>query len=321
MQVTDIIRKNINDGRTSFAFELLPPLKGGGLSPIFDAIDPLVKYSPAYINITFHREGIKRSDTQTEQWHITRHRPGTVGVSAAIERRYSIPTVPHLICGGLSKYDIEDYLIDLDFLGIENILALQGDKSKNEIYFMPHQQGHRYAVELVEQIDAMNHGEFIDSEEETHRTNFSIGVAGYPEVHYAAKDADSDIDNLKKKIDAGAQYIVTQMFFDNSKYFDFVNKCRKAGINAPIIPGLKPLATYKQLEVLPRIFSITIPEALANKAEQYKDDPQAIKEIGIEWAKAQTRELIEAKVPIVHYYTMSKTDAIQKIVKDLFPIK
>ncbi len=291
------------------------------MSPIFDAIDPLVKYSPAYINITFHREGIKRSDTQTEQWHITRHRPGTVGVSAAIERRYSIPTVPHLICGGLSKYDIEDYLIDLDFLGIENILALQGDKSKNEIYFMPHQQGHRYAEELVKQIDAMNHGEFIDSEEETHRTNFSIGVAGYPEVHYAAKDADSDIDNLKKKIDAGAQYIVTQMFFDNSKYFDFVNKCRKAGINAPIIPGLKPLATYKQLEVLPRIFSITIPEALANKVEQYKDDPQAIKEIGIEWAKAQTRELIEAKVPIVHYYTMSKTDAIQKIVKDLFPIK
>ncbi len=318
MQITDIIRDNIKEGRTSFAFELLPPLKGGGLTAIFDAIDPLVKYSPAYINITFHREGIKRSSTETEQWHVTRHRPGTVGVGAAIERRYSIPTVPHLICGGLSKYDLEDYLIDMDFLGIENILALQGDKSKNEIYFMPHQQGHRYAVELVEQIVAMNRGEFIDSEGETHRTNFSIGVAGYPEVHYAAKDADSDIENLKKKIDAGAEYVVTQMFYDNSKYFEFVERCRAAEINVPIIPGLKPLATYAQLEALPRIFSITIPEALKSQVEQCKDDKEAIKEIGIEWAKAQTRELIEAKVPIVHYYTMSKTDAIQKIVKDLF---
>ncbi|MFR9649561.1 MAG: methylenetetrahydrofolate reductase [Rikenellaceae bacterium] len=319
MQIIDIINKNIESGKSSFAFELLPPLKGGGLTPLFDAIDPLVNYSPAYINITFHREGIKRSSTQSEQWHITRHRPGTVGVSAAIEHRYSIPTVPHLICGGLSKYDIEDYLIDMDFLGIENILALQGDKSKNEIHFMPHQQGYRYAAELVEQIVAMNNGEFIDSEVETpHRTNFSIGVAGYPEVHYAANDAQSDMENLKEKVDAGAQYIVTQMFFDNSKYFDFVERCRQAGITVPIIPGLKPLATYAQLEALPRIFSITIPEELRSAVEAVKGDKDAIKRVGIEWSKAQSRELIEAKVPIVHYYTMSKTDAIQEIVKELF---
>ncbi len=318
MQIIDIINRNIAEGKSSFAFELLPPLKGGGLKPIFDAIDPLVDYSPAYINITFHREGIKRSSTQSEQWHMTRHRPGTVGVSAAIEHRYSIPTVPHLICGGLSQYDIEDYLIDMDFLGIENILALQGDKSKNEIHFMPHQQGHRYAVELVEQITAMNRGEFIDGEGETHRTNFSIGVAGYPEVHYAANDAQSDIDNLKRKVDAGAQYIVTQMFFDNAKFFDFVERCRKAGINVPIIPGLKPLATYAQIEALPRIFSISIPEALTSQVEKCRDDKESIRRVGIEWAKAQSRELIEAKVPIVHYYTMSKTEAIQEIVKDIF---
>ncbi len=321
MRVTDIIRENIKSGQSGFAFELLPPLKGGGLTPIFDAIDPLAKYKPAYINITFHREGIKRSATQTEQWHITRHRPGTVGVSAAIERRYSIPAVPHLICGGLSKDDIEDYLIDMDFLGIENILALQGDKSKNEIYFMPHQHGHRYAEELVGQIAAMNRGEFIESEGDTHRTNFSIGVAGYPEVHYAAKDAASDIENLKRKIDAGGEYIVTQMFFDNSKFFDFVERCRAAGITVPIIPGLKPLATYKQLEVLPRIFSITIPEELRCAVERNKDDAAAIKEIGVEWAKGQTRELIEANIPIIHYYTMSKTGAIEAIVKELFPLK
>ncbi len=321
MQITDIIRESIKGGDTRFAFELLPPLKGGGLTPIFDAIDPLVKYKPAYINITFHREGIKRSATDTEQWHITRHRPGTVGVSAAIERRYSIPAVPHLICGGLSKYDIEDYLIDMDFLGIENILALQGDRSKNEVHFMPHQHGHRYAEELVEQIVAMNRGLFIDSEEQTHRTNFSIGVAGYPEVHHAAKDAQSEIDNLKRKIDAGGEYIVTQMFFDNAKFFDFVERCRKAGINVPIIPGLKPLATYKQLEVLPEIFSIEIPKSLSSQVEAHSEDSGAIREIGIEWAKGQTRELIEAKVPIVHYYTMSKTGAIQQIVKELFPIK
>ncbi|MFI3268751.1 MAG: methylenetetrahydrofolate reductase, partial [Rikenellaceae bacterium] len=252
-------------------------------------------------------------------WHIVRRRPGTVGVSAALTQRYNVPTVPHLICGGLSKYDIEDALIDMDFLGIHNVLALQGDKSQNERFFMPHQQGHAHSLGLVKQIAAMNKGEYIDSEsEEHHKSNFSIGVAGYPEKHFAAKSIDTDIAHLKAKIDAGAQYVVTQIFYDNKRYFDFVKKCREAGITVPIVPGLKPLSTVKQLTGLAETFSITMPDELISEVNRHKDEPSKVREIGIEWSIAQGRELMAAGVPVLHFYTMSRTNNIQQIARALF---
>ncbi|MFR9602583.1 MAG: methylenetetrahydrofolate reductase [Rikenellaceae bacterium] len=321
MQVIDILNNAISEGKTRFAFELLPPLKGAGLNNIYEAIDPLMEFDPAYINITFHRENIKRQESEdgTMSWHVVRHRPGTVGVSAALNKRYGIPTVPHLICGGLSKYDIEDALIDMDLLGINNVLALQGDKAKNELFFMPHQQGHTHAIGLVKQIAAMNRGEYIDSEcEEKHSSNFSIGVAGYPEKHFAAGSIESDIANLKAKVDAGAEYIVTQLFYDNSKFFSYVAKCREAGITVPIIPGLKPLSTYKQLSILPDTFSISMPEDLSVEIIRHKDSPKVVRQIGIEWAIAQGRELMAAGVPVLHFYTMSRTNNIQEIAKALF---
>ncbi len=321
MLVTDIINRAKAEGRTRFAFEILPPLKGAGLDGIIEAIDPLMAFDPAYINITYHRETIKEQvDAEGSiKWHLMRHRPGTVGVSAAIQAKYGVPTVPHLICGGQSMYDTEDALIDMDFLGLHNVLALQGDRSENERHFMPHYEGHRHAVGLVKQIEAMNRGEFIDSESpEKHSTNFSIGVAGYPEKHFAATSMESDIRHLKAKVDAGAGYIVTQMFFDNAKYFEFVRLCREAGITVPIIPGLKPLSTYRQLSILPEIFSITLPEALTKEMEQNQDNPSALREIGIEWTVAQGKELIEAGVPVLHLYTMSRTTNIQQIARALF---
>ncbi len=321
MKVTDIIHSAINEGRTRFAFELLPPLKGAGLEGIYEAIDPLMAFDPAYINVTFHREGIKEREAEdgSIDWHIVRRRPGTVGVSAAIQRKYGVPTVPHLICGGLSKYDTEDALIDMEFSGLENVLALQGDRSQNERLFMPHQQGHSHAIGLVKQIAAMNRGVYIDSEsEEAHRSNFSIGVAGYPERHFAAKSMESDIAHLKAKVDAGAEYIVTQIFYDNAHFFNYVEACRKAGINVPIIPGLKPLSTYRQLSILPETFSITMPDALTREVEAHKDDASAVREIGIEWAIAQGRELMASGVPVLHFYTMSRTTNIQRIAKELF---
>ncbi len=321
MKVIDIINNAINEGRTRFAFELLPPLKGAGLSNIYEAIDPLIEFDPAYINITFHRESIKQRELEDGgvEWHVLRRRPGTVGVSAALAKRYNVPTVPHLICGGLSKYDLEDALIDMDLLGINNVLALQGDKSQNERFFMPHQQGHSHAIGLVKQIAAMNRGEYIDSEsEEHHKSDFSIGVAGYPEKHFAAGSLESDIAHLKAKIDAGAEYVITQLFFDNKKYFEFVELCRKSGITVPIIPGLKPLSTYRQLSLLPDTFSISMPEELSVEVIRHRDSPNVVRQIGIEWAIAQGRELMAAGVPVLHFYTMSKTNNIQEIAKALF---
>ncbi|MFR9672443.1 MAG: methylenetetrahydrofolate reductase, partial [Rikenellaceae bacterium] len=216
-------------------------------------------------------------------------------------------------------YDAEDALIDMDFLGIENVLALQGDRSKNERHFMPHQQGHSHALGLVRQIEAMNRGEFIDSEaQEPHHTNFSIGVAGYPEKHFRAKSLESDIAHLKRKVDAGAGYVVTQIFYDNAHFFNFVKLCREAGITVPIVPGLKPLSTHRQLTVLPKTFSITMPEALVKEVESHKEDAAAVREIGIEWAIAQGRELMAAGVPVLHFYTMSRTTNIEQIAKSLF---
>lgn len=321
MNVVDIIHSALSQGKTRFAFELLPPLKGAGMEGIFAAIDPLMEFDPAYINVTFHREGIKQSlrEDGSVKWHVVRRRPGTVGISAAIQKRYDVETVPHLICGGLSKYDIEDALIDMDFLGLHNVLALRGDKSQNEKFFMPHPQGHAHAVGLVRQIAAMNRGEFVDGEvEECHQSKFSIGVAGYPETHEDALSPEQDIENLKQKIDAGAEYIVTQLFYDNSKFFSFVERCRAAGIHVPIIPGIKPLATVRHLQVLPQTFGCHIPEELSREVLRHSEDKKAVKQIGTEWAISQSRELMAAGIPVLHYYPMGRAENIIQICKAIF---
>ena len=247
-----------------------------------------------------------------------RRRPGTVGISAAIRDRFGIEVVPHLICGGLSRYDIEDALIDMDFLGLHNVLALRGDKSQNEKFFMPHPQGHTHAVDLVRQIAAMNRGQFVDGEvEECHHSKFSIGVAGYPEMHEEAASPEADIACLKAKVDAGAEYVVTQLFYDNARFFDFVERCRAEGITVPIIPGLKPVSSLKHLEMLPRTFHIDMPEALTEELSRCRTDEQA-KEVGIEWSVGQAKELKAAGVPAIHFYTMSRSGNICEILKRVF---
>ena len=320
MQVIDIINQATEDGKTRFAFELLPPLKGAGVSGVFEAIDPLIEFDPAYINVTYHREDVKyveREDGLLEK-RIVRRRPGTVGISAAIMKRYGVEVVPHLICGCMSKYDIEDALIDMDFLGIHNVLALRGDNLRGEHVFRPHPDGHRNATELVRQIANMNRGIFIDHEVEVCiHSKFCIGVAGYPEKHAEAANRETGLKYLKAKVDAGASYIVTQMSFDNSKIFDFIRDCREMGINVPIIPGIKPFSTNAQLSMLPQVFHVDLPQELVTEVEKCKDNGQ-VREVGVEWAIAQARELKKAGVPVLHFYTMGKTDNMQKIARAIF---
>ena len=321
MKVIDIIRQAEANHTPRFTIELLPPLKGDGTQGVFSAIDTLVEYGPAYINVTFQREDEKLVEREDGLWErrVTRRRPGTVGISAAIKQRYGIEVVPHLICGGLSRYDIEDALIDMDFLGIENVLALRGDSRRTERRFAPHPDGHAYAEGLVRQIAAMNRGEFVDGEVElTHRSSFTIGVAGYPEKHGDAPSMEEDLRHLKAKVDAGADYIVTQLFYDNSRYFDFVARCRAMGITVPIIPGLKPLSTLKHLTLLPRTFGCHIPEELEREVLAHAEDKAAIRQIGTEWAIHQSRELMAAGAPVLHYYSMGKAENIEKIAKAIF---
>ncbi len=320
MRVIDIIRQAETNRAPRFTIELLPPLKGDGTQGVFSAIDTLVEYGPAYINVTFQREDEKLVEREDGLWErrVTRRRPGTVGISAAIMKRYGIEAVPHLICGGLSRYDIEDALIDMDFLGIENVLALRGDSRRTERRFAPHPDGHAYADGLVRQIAAMNRGEFVDGEVEVcHNSKFCIGVAGYPEKHSEAPNMATDIDNLRRKIDAGAEYIVTQMCFDNQRIFEFIERCRAAGITVPIVPGLKPFTTKSQLTVLPQTFHVDLPEELV-KAVSACEDNRAVKQVGIEWATMQVRELKAAGLPVIHFYTMSRTDNVAQIVKNVF---
>lgn len=320
MKVIDIINQAETNRAPRFTIELLPPLKGDGTQGVFSAIDTLVEYGPAYINVTFQREDEKLVEREDGLWErrVTRRRPGTVGISAAIMKRYGIETVPHLICGGLSRYDIEDALIDMDFLGIENVLALRGDSRRTERRFAPHPDGHAYAEGLVRQIAAMNRGEFVDGEvEECHNSKFCIGVAGYPEKHSEAPNLATDIENLRRKIDAGAEYIVTQMCFDNQRIFEFIERCRAAGITVPIVPGLKPFTTKSQLTVLPQTFHVDLPEELVSAVSACKDN-RAVKQVGIEWATMQARELKAAGLPVIHFYTMSRTDNVAQIVKNVF---
>lgn len=321
MSVTQLIREAEASHTTRFAFELLPPLKGAGMEELTTNIDRLMPYDPAYITVTYHREVLKerqRADGTIER-HVVRRRPGTVGIASAIRQRYGVEVVPHLICGGHSRADIEDALIDMDFLGLHNVLALRGDAFTGEPTFRPHPEGYSHAVDLVRQIAAMNRGEFVDGQVEVcHHSTFTIGVAGYPEMHGDAHSAEKDLRHLKAKVDAGAEYIVTQLFYDNRRFFDFVDRCRAIGIEVPIIPGIKPLATVRHLKLLPETFGCHIPEALRREVEAHAEDKAAVRQIGTEWAIAQSRELKEAGIPVLHYYPMGKAENIIQIAKAIF---
>lgn len=318
MKVVDHL-KNAN-GKTLFTMEILPPLKGENIKSLFNNIDPLMEFKPPFIDVTYHREEyvFKKKDGGLLEKLTTRKRPGTVGICAAIQNHYKVDTVPHIICGGFSREETENALIDLNFLGIDNVLVLQGDAIKTEAKFIPEPDGFCYASELLEHVVNMNKGVYLDEElHEPSPTNFCIGVAGYPEKHYNAPNLKTDLKYLKNKIDKGADYIVTQMFFDNKKYFEFVDKCREAGINVPIIPGIKPLTTKAQLTILPQIFHIDLPEELSDEAEKCKDNA-GVKQVGIEWAVKQSKELINYGAPTIHFYSMGKSDPIYKIAKELF---
>ncbi len=317
MKITEHL-KSAKD--TLFSIEILPPLKGKSIQSIFDGIDPLMEFKPAFVDVTYHREEYiykKRDGGYLEKVSI-RKRPGTVGICAAIMNRYTVEAVPHIICGGFTREETENALIDLQFLGIDNVLALRGDSIKTESQFIPEPGGHNYAIDLVKQIKDMNSGLYLDDEmKDASPTDFCMGIAGYPEKHFEAPNLYSDMKWLKAKVDAGADYIVTQMFFDNKKYFEFVDLCRKNDINVPIIPGLKILSSRAQLIALPKIFHIDLPQDLFVELEKCKDD-KAVKEIGIKWCIEQSKELKKAKAPCLHYYTMGTSDSTKRVAKEVF---
>lgn len=323
-KLRDIVMKVIehlaNAKETLFSFEILPPLKGQGVQSIFDAIDPLLEFKPPFIDVTYHREEVvyKNKGNGLLEKSVVRKRPGTVGICAAIMQRYKIDPVPHIICGGFNKEETENALIDLDFLGVENVLVLRGDAPKADRKFTPEPGGHAYAIDLLNQVKELNDGIYIEEDlKNPSKTDFCIGVAGYPEKHFEAPNMNLDIKYLKKKVEDGADYIVTQMFFDNQKYFDFVDLCKKNDINVPIIPGLKPITALSQMTVLPSVFHIDLPDDLVNELAKCKDN-KAAKEVGIEWAIKQSKELKERSVPCLHYYTMSKSEATRRIAEALF---
>ncbi len=305
---------------TLVSFEVLPPLKGKTISSLYDHLDPLMEFKPSWINVTYHRSESmfkKKSDGTFEKIEV-RKRPGTVGICAAIMNHYKIDAVPHLICGGFTKRETEDALIDLNFLGIDNILALRGDAAKNEASFEPEKDGNHYAIDLLKQANSMNNGIYIDEDiRDGGKTNFCVGVAGYPEKHFEAPNLEIDLNHLKNKVDASAEFIMTQMFFDNQKFFEFAKSCKEMGITAPIIPGLKPITTKKQLTVLPRIFHVDIPTDLSNAVMKCKTDAE-VEIVGTEWLLQQSKELKKFGVPVLHYYTLGKPKVIRNVVKELF---
>jgi len=317
LSVTEHIKQS---DKTLFSFELLPPLKGHDFESTKAAIDSLIEFNPAFVNITYHQQEVIY-DHLPNGYHkkrTVRKRPGTVGISAAIKYQYNLEVVPHIICGGFSKEDTENALIDLQFLGIKNVLILRGDPQPNTKVFIPEPEGNVYALDLVEQVMNLNKGVYLDNDlENTRSTDFCIGVAGYPEKHVESPNMESDLYFLKKKIDAGASYIVTQMFFDNQKYFDFVKRCREKGITVPIIPGLKPVSVKNHLGSIPKTFNVDLPVDLVKEIIKCNDNKQ-VRELGVEWAIHQSKELIAAGVPVLHLYTMGKTDNIRKIAKAVF---
>lgn len=303
-----------------FTLELLPPLKGHSIEKIYATIDRLIEYHPAYINFTSHRNETvfrERPDGLLEK-KVTRLRPGTIALAAAVKYKYNIPVVPHVLCGGFTKEETENVLIEMKFLGIDDVLALRGDPQKGSRSFIPEKTGHTYTYELVRQIANMNRGIYLeDSLIDAEPANFCIGVAGYPEKHFEAANPQVDLANLKKKVDEGASYIVTQMFFDNEKFFRFCEDCRKEGIKVPIIPGIKPISALNDIRLLPQTFHIDLPSDLFNAVRKCKDDNET-REVGIEWATMQSKDLIMKKVPGIHYYTLGRSDNVARIVKASF---
>jgi methylenetetrahydrofolate reductase (NADPH) len=302
---------------TQVSFEVLPPLKGKGINALWDHLDPLMEFKPSFINVTYHRSEsmFKRKQDGTFEKVDVRKRPGTVGICAAIMNRYKVDAVAHLICGGFSKQETEDALIDLNFLGVDNVLVLRGDAPKNESVFEPEPGGHKYAIELLQQVMNMNNAIYLEEDlKNAVKTNFSIGVAGYPEKHFECPNLQTDLLFLKAKIDAGADYVVTQMFYDNKKYFEYVKACREIGIEAPIVPGLKPITSKKQLNIIPRTFHVDIPEELSSEILKCKTDKE-VEEVGTEWLLHQSKELKAANVPVLHYYTLGKPNVIANVVR------
>ncbi len=317
MKVTEHLKKS---DKTLFSFEILPPLKGKGIEAIFEGIDPLMEFNPPFINVTYHREEYiyKKFPNDLLRKVSIRKRPGTVGICAAIINKYNIDAIPHLICGGFSVEETENALIDLQFLGIDNVLALRGDPIKTESTFVAEPNGHSYAVDLIGQINNMNSGKYLyDEVENSQKTDFCIGTAGYPEKHYESMNMKTDLHYLKKKVEAGAEYITTQMFFDNQKYYDFVDQCRKMDINVPILPGIKPITNLRHIAFLPKTFYIDLPDQLADKLMSCKTNAD-VKKVGIEWAIKQSQDLIENGVPGIHYYTMGKSEAVKEIATNVF---
>ena len=316
MKVIDHIDKAKD---TVMSFEILPPLKGKGIQSLYNHLDPLMELKPAFINVTYHRSEhvFKKTADNNFKKVVVRKRPGTESICAAIMNKYNVDTVPHIICGGFSVGETEDALINLDYLGIDNVLLLRGDAAKNEANFEPEPGGHNYTIDLIKQVQDLNAGLYQEEDlKNTASTKFCVGVSGYPEKHFEAPNMDTDLQYLKDKVDAGADYIVTQMFFDNSKFFAFVDSCRAIGINVPIIPGLKPIFNKKQLTVLPKIFHIDLPMALSNEIIKCKEDAD-VEIIGAEWLLEQSRELKKAGVPALHYYTLGKPMLIADVVRKL----
>ena len=304
---------------TLVSFEILPPLKGKGIAGIYNHLDPLMEFKPAYINVTYHRsEHIfkKKTDGSFEKV-VIRKRPGTEAICASIMNKYDVDTVPHLICGGFSVQDTEDALLTLSYLGIDNVLVLRGDAAKNEPSFEPEKGGHKYALDLLKQVMNLNKGIYLEEElKGTSSTTFCAGVAGYPEKHFEAPNMQTDLLNLKKKVDAGAEYVVTQMFFDNKKFFAFEKACREIGITVPVIPGLKPITTKKQLTIIPRTFYVDFPDELSTGILKCKTD-EDVERLGTEWLLMQSKELKKAGVPVLHYYTLGKPHVVANVVREL----
>ncbi len=316
MKVKELIT---NSNKTAFSFEVLPPLKGNSIEKVFKTIDRLREFDPQYINITSHRSEYiyKEADGGLYKRVAVRTRPGTVALASAIQHKYNITVVPHIICSGFSKSEIEYSLIDLNFLGIQNLLILRGDKAKHDPRFIPEPDGHLHAIELQNQVNDFNKGLFIDGTQTSITTPFSYGVAGYPEKHDEAPNIEQDIKRLKDKVDNGADYVVTQMFFDNSKYFEFVERCRAIGITVPIVPGIKPIVFANQLNVLPKVFHVDLPDALAEELSKCKDDAAA-KQVGIEWCTMQAKELRAKGVPSIHFYSLMATESVAQVAKAVY---
>ena len=304
---------------TLISFEILPPLKGKGIHSLYQHLDPLMEFKPAFINVTYHRSEhvFKKTPDGNFQKVVVRKRPGTESICAAIMNKYSVDTVPHLICGGFSVNETEDALINLNYLGIDNVLVLRGDAAKNETAFLPEPGGHQYATDLLKQVTDLNAGVYLEEDlKNTSQTKFCIGVAGYPEKHFVAPNMDSDLHYLKQKVDMGADYIVTQMFFDNEKFYAFVKACRDIGITVPIIPGLKPIYTKKQLTILPKVFHIDLPSALSKEVIKCNTDEE-VEKVGAAWLLQQSKELKVFGVPVLHYYTLGRPNIIAEVVKQI----